>query len=1622
MSYISGTNNGGAVYSYSRTLAAGTAYTYRFEAYDSNSAQASGTPTNNQSGPTVDTTLPDLVISSLGNPPASVVQGGQFPVVSTTLNQGNGTAGAFDTRHYLSVDNIITNADLAIPGTVGVGGLLAKQTASVDSTITLPLNIPPGTYFFGACADALQQVLESDETNNCRASTTTVTITGPGSLQFSSASYTVAENGGPAVITVTRTGGSNGAVGVTFTTSSGTAQSGLDYTAVNQVVNFANGDTASKTVNVPIINDTLFEGNETVNLTLSNPTGGASLGNPSTAVLTIVDDDPAPATIQYTSFQGETFSLYPWYGQKIVLLTLSGSLNANAMQAIVQALDAAYGVYQTMTGREPTQWGPTFLNGRSTIAEVPDGHTCGAGCAYIGFTGIEIDSTRFGWLYDGYVQHGEYDHVPFYELGHNFWSYGSQLGALDPFVGGFAIANRFISMELAGLPGGPFNQWLDFQTFKNSIVFDLLDSYLADSALNWQNTLMIGQAPANQYGWSAGDLAAAMFYRIFHENGSADYDAFYQALAARPQASSPVDAVNNFINAALQATGQDYTYLFCKSTCPDNIPPATVIFHDDMEHGAGGWKPGTPWALTPFPANSSAHSWTDSPNGNYANNANASLVSPPIDLTGRTTASLSFWHRYDFASGDGGNVWISPAGGPWTYLRTFTGTNLTWHEALVSLDAFVGQSVEVLFQVASNSNGTADGWYIDYVTVSVPATNQAPTDIALNNNTVAEGQPIATTVGTLSTSDPDVGNTFTYTLVAGTGGTDNASFQIAGNLLKTNAVFDFETKSSYGVRVRSTDQGGLSFDKAFTITVTNANEAPSDILLSNSTIGENAGANAVVGTLSGADPDAGQSATLVFSLPALNDNASFNISGTSLRANASFDFETKSTYTVTVRATDSGALTFDKQFTITVINVNEAPTDIALNNNTVAEGQPAATTVGTLSTSDPDVGNTFTYTLVAGTGGTDNASFQIAGNLLKTNAVFDFATKSSYSVRVRSTDQGGLSFEKAFTITVTNVNFLLTVSPVPTNGNVSTTGISCGTGGTGDCSEPYTSGTNVTLPGNPATGFQVGTWTGCTPINNNTQCTVSMTQARTVSVTFNQIISSIFYVEPANICGGNTPCYSTIQAAIDAAGDGTAIKVAQGTYLENLSLSTSKNFILQGGWNASFTTRSLNPALTSIDGDLTGDGVGDGPAVTILAPTGVSITVEIDRFTIENGNTADGGGIFAFASNSGVIELTLNANIIRNNRSTNSGGGVAMYAQGAGANAHATLTNNVIYGNDTTGKGGGFYAFSNNSSNVTANLINNTITDNTSGDVGGGLRAYSSAGSVTDVTVKNSIIWGNAGASGHDIAIRQSLGGNATVHSSFNDVGDILPDADAPGTYDDQGDNIDANPLFANVSLGDLHLGVGSPAKNAGTPTGAPGEDFEGHGRPQNFYHDIGADERIDPSPGGGLGIGTVTLRSGEIGVGYGYGLEILGGQAPYSIVLTKGALPAGVQIVKQNLLGTPTAAKKFKFTIKVTDSVGTSVSRAYTLTVLKAVTISSKSLKAGTVGRSYNVTLKATGGAKPYEWDLLPGTAPAWLNFDGATGRITGIPTSPGSFDLTFQVGDALGGQAQKTLTLTVR
>src|SRR6185436_18946392 len=121
-------------------------------------------------------------------------------------------------------------------------------------------------------------------------SVATVTIVDDESaIQLSADGY-VTREGAPAVITLQRSGALSTAATVNFSATAGTAVAGRDFTPVSTVVSFP-ANVASKTVTVPLLNNTLVQGNRTVLLALSGPTGGAQIGTRGTAVLTITEDD-----------------------------------------------------------------------------------------------------------------------------------------------------------------------------------------------------------------------------------------------------------------------------------------------------------------------------------------------------------------------------------------------------------------------------------------------------------------------------------------------------------------------------------------------------------------------------------------------------------------------------------------------------------------------------------------------------------------------------------------------------------------------------------------------------------------------------------------------------------------------------------------------------------------------------------------------------------------------------------------------------------------------------------------------------------------------------------------------------------------------------------------------------------------------------------------------------------------------------------------------------------------------------------------------------------------------------------------------------------------------------------
>jgi hypothetical protein len=157
------------------------------------------------------------------------------------------------------------------------------------------------------------------------------------------------------------------------------------------------------------------------------------------------------------------------------------------------------------------------------------------------------------------------------------------------------------------------------------------------------------------------------------------------------------------------------------------------------------------------------------------------------------------------------------------------------------------------------------------------------------------------------------------------------------------------------------------------------------------------------------------------------DAAAFEVEGTALylKAGTSLNYETKTAYAVTVSVLDSslgGSSPVSIGYSLAVTDMNEAPTALSLSATAFNENIPAGSLVASLSSTDPDSSlQSFSYALAAGAGDTDNPAFFITGNQLHIINSPDYEVKSSYGIRLKTTDQGGLSFERNVTLTVNDL-------------------------------------------------------------------------------------------------------------------------------------------------------------------------------------------------------------------------------------------------------------------------------------------------------------------------------------------------------------------------------------------------------------------------------------------------------------------------------------------------------------------------------------------------------------------------------------------------------------------------
>jgi len=170
-------------------------------------------------------------------------------------------------------------------------------------SFTAELSSPGGNAFLGEPSTATVNIADDDVIE----------------IVFSAASFAADEGDGNATITAWRTGATNGAVTADFATTGGTATAGSDYTDVSGTLSWADGDIAPKTFDVPLLEDGNGENDETVLLALSAPTGGATIGAPGTATLTIEDNDGT--SLQFTT---ASFNVGEWQGDVIITVERVG--------------------------------------------------------------------------------------------------------------------------------------------------------------------------------------------------------------------------------------------------------------------------------------------------------------------------------------------------------------------------------------------------------------------------------------------------------------------------------------------------------------------------------------------------------------------------------------------------------------------------------------------------------------------------------------------------------------------------------------------------------------------------------------------------------------------------------------------------------------------------------------------------------------------------------------------------------------------------------------------------------------------------------------------------------------------------------------------------------------------------------------------------------------------------------------------------------------------------------------------------------------------------------------------------------------------------------------------------
>lgn len=320
---------------------------------------------------------------------------------------------------------------------------------------------------------------------------------------------------------------------------------------------------------------------------------------------------------------------------------------------------------------------------------------------------------------------------------------------------------------------------------------------------------------------------------------------------------------------------------------------------------------------------------------------------------------------------------------------------------------------------------------ISVFNITVMDCNDPPTGLVFSGGVIPEfsehtsgGTQNGSVIGNFSTVDEDLGQSHVYSIV---GGSEVFFIDKLSLVVVWAERLNFELRDLWTLKVRSTDPFGESVTSFVEIRLLDVNENPSGILLSAAAFLEHAPLGTVVGSLSARDPDLHDNHT--FALVS-NPSGVFSVEGKTIKIFADVDFETtlRNPLTVVLRTTDRAGLSFEQALNITVIDKNEAPTDIilhpkkpcvSLSGICVEENRPIGYRLGDIAMTDPDHVDSGICDVV------NDDVFKIENYAVLVNGDINFeALDSSHviGVEIRCRDKGGLSIQKDFNISVLDAN------------------------------------------------------------------------------------------------------------------------------------------------------------------------------------------------------------------------------------------------------------------------------------------------------------------------------------------------------------------------------------------------------------------------------------------------------------------------------------------------------------------------------------------------------------------------------------------------------------------------